>query len=71
MANKLDLLAQKEQQLRQLNEQLDVKKTNLLNSEREDINEQDYDDYEESKQVNEDSYDDGFEDSIHKSKTIK
>lgn len=30
MSNKLDLLAQKEQQLRLLNDQLDKKKTNLL-----------------------------------------
>jgi len=30
MSNKLDLLAQKEQQLRMLNEQLDKKKSNLL-----------------------------------------
>lgn len=31
MANKLDLLAQKEEQLRLLNEQLDQKKSGLLN----------------------------------------
>lgn len=52
-----------------LNEQLDAKKTNLLQDPPED--DEDYQDYEESKQVNDDSYDDGFEDSTHKSKTIK
>ena len=72
MANKLDLLAQKEQQLRMLNEQLDAKKTSLFQDAA--ANDDDYgDDYEESKQIqNDDSYDDGaFEDSTHKDRTIK
>lgn len=79
MANKLDLLAQKEQQLRQLNDQLDMKKSGLLNAKLDEPEEDAYpdegmDDYEESKQKpNDDSYEyeaDGFEESTHKSKTI-
>ena len=36
--DKLDYLAQQEEQLRKLNEQLDVKKTNLLKNVEQDVN---------------------------------
>jgi hypothetical protein len=76
MSNKLDLLAQKEQQLRLLNEQLDAKKSNLFQDAAANDDDDYGDDYEESKQQNknnDDSYDDdgAFEDSTHKDRTIK
>lgn len=54
-----------------LNEQLDAKKPTLLSDDHDDQADDDYDyaDYEESKQVD-DEYDDNFEDSHAKSKTI-
>ena len=70
MSNKLDLLAQKEQQLRLLNDQLDKKKTNLLAAKIEA--EESQEDFEDSQLNKEEDYDgDDFEQSTHKSKTLK
>jgi len=70
MSNKLDLLAQKEQQLRMLNEQLDKKKSNLLAAKVE--SEQEASDHDESQEKLDDSYEeDNFEQSTHKAKTLK
>ena len=71
MSSKLDLLAQKEQQLRLLNDQLDKKKSNLLAAKIE--TEEDPEDFQDSQQQRmNDSYEgDDFEQSTHKSKTLK
>ena len=73
MASKLDLLAQKEEQIRLLNEQLDQKKEGLLsgNNYEED---KESDEYAQSPGKDEESpeeYDqDGFEESHNKQNTI-
>ena len=69
MSSKLDLLAQKEQQLRILNEQLDKKKSGLLAAK---VESEEENDFQESNQKMDDSYEgDYFEQSTHKSKTLK